>query len=130
MTQAPFPVLRLGYQERLDLSQNYRGWLEDSCLEDYLAGCPPPGQKGNFLLAGCGEEMCREDGQTIFINQGGQVRRRIQSRLGCLSHQSDCLRVLEEYLESNPGSEYKYDERTDLTCRKDSFKNVDSGTDL
>ena len=130
LTEADFPVLRLGYQERLELSHKYQGWLEDSSLQDYLAACPRPGERGKFLTAGCHQEMCRDGAQEIFINSRGEFRRKIKSRPRCLSQQSDCVKVLEEYLESNPEQQYKYDERAQLTCRKDSFRNVDSGSDL
>ena len=112
-----------------------QGWLEVSSLADWLTGCPRPGHTETFLTAGCGREMCgagagREGEEKIFINSAGEFRRRIKSRPHCLNQQSDCVKILEEYLESNPEQQHKYDERADLTCRKDSFKNIDSGTDL
>ena len=74
--------------------------------------------------------MCSHGHQKIFINSGGEFRRKIKSRPHCLSQQSDCSKILEKYLESNAEKQFKYDERADLTCRKDSFRNVDSGSDL
>ena len=131
LTRAHFPVLRLGYQVRLDLRRKYKGWLEDSSLAAYLAGCPRPGQKEMFLTAGCAEEMCGGEGEEkIFINSGGEFRRRIKSRPHCLSQQTDCVKILEEYFSSSREKKYKYDERAEVSCRKESFNNLDSGTDL
>ena len=77
----------------------------------------------------CGEGR-EEGGQKIFINSGGEFRRRIKSRPHCLSQQTDCVKILEEYFSSSREKKYKYDERAEVSCRKESFNNLDSGSDL
>ena len=79
--------------------------------------CPKPSDRASSLTEDCSADMCREEdhNSNIFINLGGEFRRRMVTTLHCLSKQNNCIRTLERNKSKD--------------CRADSYKNLDSGVD-
>ena len=92
-------------------------------MEGYLRSCPTEEDSERFLSVKCEAALCQRESHSsdIFINHNGEFRRRMETRLHCLSNQDHCLPTLTEYLDQNASK---------VGCSSDSFKNLDSGRDL